>query len=851
MISRGYWRNVLLPAMVPLLLAAAGQSLISGRSFNLAASVLVLFSAGLYLKLLNRHWGEVEDSVGEIPRFKRLVWLVLIVFILNTLLKVLATAPASINLLIWPALPLFAAILFILLTLLLQLVRLSSGDWGKKSLLALSAILAVLTVVLEIYGSVEFLVFFFLGAWIFKFEECAHIPRREKIKLALFSLFVLIFVAVNANVPTNADTAPSINEPQAKSYLDLLSGLTPISNGLVMTLRHLIAALVILMPLKVLLYPVAEWLRSSIRIRTKLMLSYLFSSVIPMLLLAVILLAGYLFTIGSYYQRFITQLISTRASSLLDRLDLRGGVLPAIPGNRLVERMDEEGISAALFDVGHQDRHGGATYLVQTPFPSFTVKDSTLIQMGQERFNGLLITDSGYYLTQWAASGDWIIGVFKEFTFSDLLQLKSQCGMDLTMHPRGSVRVRFGGNQAVEFTTGNDTIESSLTTYAATGSKSDVRLISLPILVPGLVFNDKDEVVPSNILFTFTLSPKTLFANLFSTDSIINRVYLVFFAALTVILGAILVLVAMIGFGLAGGITHSIGLLRKGTEQIGQGNLAAKIHIHSRDELGQLAESFNSMTADLGRMLDEMKEKERMVGELEAARAIQMKLLPQAPPQIPGYRIAAESLPAKQVGGDYYDFLMDSSGRMGMVVGDVSGKGMPAALLMANLQASLHALFESGLETQELAARLNRVLYTNTEPEMFATFFFGMLDPKSGGLIYVNAGHNPPVLCGNGRLVQLPAGGLPLGVRLEAEYVSGQVTLRPGELVALYSDGIVEALDDQEREFGEEKFIALLCQHGGEDPEVILRTVLREVEAYCGTPQDDVTLVIVKRMPLG
>ena len=307
-------------------------------------------------------------------------------------------------------------------------------------------------------------------------------------------------------------------------------------------------------------------------------------------------------------------------------------------------------------------------------------------------------------------------------------------------------------------------------------------------------------------------------------------------------------MVAMVGFRLVGGITHSISLLRQGTKQISQGDLSARITIKSKDELGQLAGSFNAMVTDLGRMLEEVKEKERLEGELEAARAIQMKLLPQSTPQLPGYLIAAASLPAKQVGGDYYDFLPHPTGHLSIVVGDVSGKGMPAALLMANLQASLHALCESNLEVQDLIARLNRVLFVNTDPQIFATFFFGLLDPTSGKITYVNAGHNAPVVCGNGWLEELKTGGLPLGVIQDSAYSLGQTTLKPGELMALYSDGVVEATNSTEEEFGEERFIELLKEHRGEEPEAILQKVIQAVESFCGTPQDDVTLVIIKRL---
>jgi serine phosphatase RsbU (regulator of sigma subunit) len=844
---RRFWLKVLLPAFIPLALAALGKSLIPNSSFNLTASGFVLLTVWLYLRLLQRYWEETGDLAAEIHRFRRLVWLTPILLVLNLCLQYLADLSLSSTLSIWISLPVFSTILFILLTLLLQLLRLSPEVWHKRGIIILGAGTAVLGLIISQIVGIQFLIFFLLGAWILRFEECSQFPRREKLKLALGCLISIIFIAVGSSTKWSAST-PSPTADEADLATSFLSHITPLLSTILATLRHLLQALLILLPLKLLLHPVADWLRTSLRIRTKLMISYLFSSIIPMLLLAILLLCGYLFTIGSYYQRFITQLISTRASSLLDRMDLSSGISPIMPGNRLVERMREEGISAVLFDVGHADKSGSTAYFVQTPFPQFHLADTLLNNLGAERFNGLMMVDSAYYMTQWAASGEWVIGVFREFTLEDLLLLRSQCGMDLAVHPHGDVKIRIGGVQRVEFTTASSPTGKVLRTDTVSGSSPGLHLVSLPILVPGLVFNNENSMVRSNVLFTIRISPKTLFANLFSSESIINRTYLILFAALAIILGAILVLVAMIGFGLAGGITRSISLLRKGTYQISQGNLNARIYIKSRDELGQLAGSFNAMVADLSRMLVEIKDKERMEGELEAARAIQLKLLPQVPPEIAGYLVAATSLPAKQVGGDYYDFLPEPAGRTSVAVGDVCGKGMPAALLMANLQASLHTLSESGLTAQELITRLNRVLYANTDPQIFVTFFFGVLDPASGEFAFVNAGHNPPILCGNDRLEQLTAGGLPLGIMADSTYSSGQIGLEPGEMVVLYSDGIVEAADAQEVEFGEARFIKLLQDHSQEDPQTIQQIVLREVAEYCGTPQDDVTLVILKRM---
>ena len=160
----------------------------------------------------------------------------------------------------------------------------------------------------------------------------------------------------------------------------------------------------------------------------------------------------------------------------------------------------------------------------------------------------------------------------------------------------------------------------------------------------------------------------------------------------------------------------------------------------------------------------------------------------------------------------------------------------------------MRTLANQDLAPEELVRRLNNVLHGNTAPQMFATFFFASMDVENGRLNYVNAGHNYPILCGNGRLEYLSKGGLVLGVRPDEIYVGGEVHLASGEIVALYSDGITEATDKNNLEFGEERLLSLLQYCHQESADGILMNVLRDVENFCGTPQDDLTLLVIKRV---
>ncbi len=251
------------------------------------------------------------------------------------------------------------------------------------------------------------------------------------------------------------------------------------------------------------------------------------------------------------------------------------------------------------------------------------------------------------------------------------------------------------------------------------------------------------------------------------------------------------------------------------------------------------------------RLFEQAVAAERMEQELQRAAEIQNHLLPSDGPPIPGYLIYGSSVPCRAVGGDYYDYIELPGGRYGVGLGDVAGKGLPAALLMCSFQASLRALTELDLPPQETIARLNRLLARRIPTNRFVTFFFGILDPGRHTLTYVNAGHNPPwILRRDGeaadRLIQT---GRPLGLFDDVPYRAETIDLRPGEILLGYSDGVTEGLSPSEEEFGEERLLRILREARDSAPFDIVRRVTSEIDRHhAGSPrQDDVTLVVLKR----
>lgn len=250
------------------------------------------------------------------------------------------------------------------------------------------------------------------------------------------------------------------------------------------------------------------------------------------------------------------------------------------------------------------------------------------------------------------------------------------------------------------------------------------------------------------------------------------------------------------------------------------------------------------------RLYEEEQELLRMQEEIRLAAVIQLELLPREPPTIPGYDIAGTSIPAQQVGGDYFDFIPVEGNRLAICLGDVSGKGLPASLLMANLQATLRS--QTLLETapSESIRRSNQLLYRSTDPEKFATLFYGILDFESHQLTFSNAGHENPFLYGtNSSPVRLETGGTVLGVVENFPFEEEAVSVNPGDTLVVFSDGITEAFDTTDDQFGEERLAKIIAKHKDESALAITNCIIDEVKRHAGSaPQaDDLTLVVVKR----
>jgi phosphoserine phosphatase RsbU/P len=261
--------------------------------------------------------------------------------------------------------------------------------------------------------------------------------------------------------------------------------------------------------------------------------------------------------------------------------------------------------------------------------------------------------------------------------------------------------------------------------------------------------------------------------------------------------------------------------------------------------------SVGSIRVENATLLEERLERERMEHELELATEIQQRFQPSGPPLVPGYEFQGISFSCYEIGGDYYDFIERRDGRMLIALGDVSGKGTAAALLMSSLHAAIHAQISANSSLERTVSSVNQYLAENTPTNRFVTLFVAELDPVTGKFAYINAGHNPPLIGRlDGSIEQLSSGGFPLGIIPTAEFEQGEVELKPGESIVIYSDGVSEANNLNGDEFGLDRLANVIKSNLTASAAGLRDRVESALSSFTKTApaNDDITLVIVKRV---
>jgi sigma-B regulation protein RsbU (phosphoserine phosphatase) len=370
-------------------------------------------------------------------------------------------------------------------------------------------------------------------------------------------------------------------------------------------------------------------------------------------------------------------------------------------------------------------------------------------------------------------------------------------------------------------------------------------------------------------LLSVTSRPALLYAQLFGTAVEVRNIIRYVLIALTIIFALLELAAFIMAVRLNRTITHAVGELYRATIAIDGGNFAHRIQVQRRDQLGALSTSFNTMSESLERLLVQQREKERMQSELEIAQEVQNNLFPQGEVEMPGFELHGVCKPARTVSGDYYDFLIMGESELTLAMGDISGKGISAALLMASLHSAVRAyrfagedcLDDSGAVRHllngnatfsspgKVLSMLNRHLYRTTQPEKYATLFLAHYNSNTRKLLYSNGGQLPPfVLCANGTVRRLDRGGSVIGLLNNLEYEEGTVTLDPGDILIAYSDGVTEP-ENEFGEFGEERLIEMVKRHRHLPLAAISLQVMQSLRAWIGDQEqpDDITLVLARQ----
>ncbi len=578
------------------------------------------------------------------------------------------------------------------------------------------------------------------------------------------------------------------------------------------------------------------------RVRRKLILSYVFIGFVPVLLVvAFFAVAGAMSVLSAN-----SEIVRREIDGVI--ADVR--VAAAGIGARLSSGME---VSAALHPLGaalHGNYPGASALVVRPPAAGGPVStgpwsggprpDTIPGWVGEREFAGLVTVGSRWPLA--VRSVSW---VGREDASAVVIDVP------LDRHVQERIATATGVDiDSFESLTGDDALDPSRLASAAglawvvfldpldwaTGAEESGNLF---IRVPAAAFSDQ--------FFGSGVGPDEVSVRYF---------FLVLLAAIGGLFLVIELAAFVTGLALARSITGSIHALSVGTDRIRRGDFTQRIRVTSGDQLGDLAESFNAMTASVEGLLHQAAEKKRLENELRLARQIQMSLLPREPASVSGLSVTAVCRPAREVGGDYYDFIRLGERRLGLLVADVSGKGTSAALYMAELKGLVLSLGHTFESPRELLIEANRILAGALDSRSFITMLYAVIDLEAGTLTYARAGHTPLIHAsrnGSGREVRvLLPDGLVLGLhgfeRQFAELLEEhQMAVRPGDVAVLFTDGVTEAMNEQDDMFGEERLARLLENDAADSSDVLHERILRDVDSFVGSAaqHDDMTMVLL------
>jgi sigma-B regulation protein RsbU (phosphoserine phosphatase) len=595
-------------------------------------------------------------------------------------------------------------------------------------------------------------------------------------------------------------------------------------------------------------------------LRNRLVTAYLFIAVVPVLLLLTMAgLAAYLmyWQLGSY-------VIYTEMEERVERLNAFTG---AMATSYAVEATSGQSAAAIALPVD------AATYLknAMTALPGLRIESGTgedLLARNKgplrNRFRGLVFSHGELALravvNRQTPAGRILVSAIVPVSPELLDTLAPELGpiQFNVLHPR-----RADLRSEIPFVINRQEFAS----FEQIGTRGrSVPMAASPFdkLITGIVGLEtldmdqtQDQEGAVRVFASFSTRPSLLNKKLFSPLGDLGGAA----ATALLVIGAVFLLIEIgsliTGVALTRTITTAVDSLYQATQHVQTGDLSFRVRIPHRDQLAALGESFNSMMLSVSSLIEEQRLRQRLENELSIAHEVQQQLFPHALPKLPGLELEAICRPARTVSGDYYDFIRISPTRLAIALADISGKGISAALLMANVQAALRSDVlryrdggaENGhvpINTGEIVAHLNRHLFRNSSDERYATFFFGVYDTKTRELVYTNAGHLPPVYICGGTVTLLETGGMVVGLFNDVPFDQGRVLIEPGGVLVAYSDGLIEPENVYGEEFGTQRLIDVALQNRNSSPHAIAEALMHAAEEWSGSPEqaDDMTVIV-------
>ncbi|MGA3040773.1 MAG: SpoIIE family protein phosphatase [Bryobacteraceae bacterium] len=584
------------------------------------------------------------------------------------------------------------------------------------------------------------------------------------------------------------------------------------------------------------------------RLRNRLIVAYAFIAMVPIaLILALVLVSTYgltgqvaLYLINSELDRR-TGILKGSAATILET--------PAERRPEVILRTQDftQRFFPAIEILVRDGRDSG-----ETRYPPASTIGAP--PAGWKDANGLIAKDAQLYSWAYARSGGSEVAIMaplsREF-LSNLLPGIGQVNLDFSESGGGLRSAPAGTAPAARIPPKNNLLDLQ---------------VNWGSLVPVMFWNSPGRKTERGLLLVHTRMSavlSTVFGNNINLGDMDSGQVFWWAFLVTVALFLIVELVSLvIGVSISRTITSAVHELYVGTRRVKEGDFSHRIPVRGNDQLAELGASFNTMTENLERLIVVAKEKERLESELEIAREVQSLLFPKDVPGLKTLTLTGVCHPARVVSGDYYDFMrFDSS--VAFAIGDVAGKGISAALLMASIQSTMRMQLTAGepgtagnggsphpLSTAVMVSRLNKLLYANTSPEKYATFYFALYDEKTHTLTYTNAGHLQPILLRKGVPELLEVTGTVVGAFPFSLYEERNIQLGSGDVLVAYTDGMIEPENEYGEMFGEQRLTDLLAKNVDRDsPEIIART-MEAVLQWSGDAaelSDDMTMLVARR----